>query len=504
MRFRTILLVLIGILVSLPLARPAETLQSLDNYYSQTLREWQDIPGMAVAVVRNDSVVFAKGYGTCTVGTDHPVNPHTRFAVASNSKAFTAALLGMLVSENKLRWDDRVIDYLPEFRMHDPYVTRDIRIRDLLTHRSGLPTYGGDMLWIGGGFDSDEIVRRIRFLEPVAPFRAEYHYNNLMFLTAGEIIEAVTGQSWEQVVRQRILDPLGMSETTTSIRQLRTLENVATPHEKLGGKITRVEYDSVDAVAAAAGLNSSVLDMSKWMRLNMNEGEFRGRQIIDPAILREMQSVQTPLEPGRLSRENLGMNFAGYGFGWHVSEYHGYKMVGHSGGLTGMISRQLFIPEKNIGVVVLTNFAPNSMTRAICYRTLDALLGFQEEDWSQIYLDRREANQKEKMQKQKRLRENRITGTTSAVPLEEFTGTYHEDLSGDVEIRMEEDHLVFDLYHRFVGDLQHWHYNTFRVTWRFPIFDMPDETFLTFSLNEEGAVEKFKVRFYHPHTFTRE
>ncbi len=332
-------------------------------------------------------------------------------------------------------------------------------------------------------------------MKPVAPFRAEYHYNNLMFLTAGQVIEAVTGKSWETVVHERILDPLGMEETNTSVRYFKDWTNVATPHEKLDGVVTQVPYDSVDAVAAAAGLNSNVLDMTRWMRLNMNEGSFRGRQVLDPDVIREMQSVQMPLTPSRLSRERMGSDFSGYGLGWGVSEYHGYKLIGHGGGLTGMISRQLFIPEKDIGVVVLTNFAPNSMTRAICYRTLDALLGLPEQEWNQIYLERRADRRKEQRAAAERLQESRVKGTSPSVSLEQFTGTYHEDLSGD--------HLVFDLYSRFVGDLKHWHYNTFRVTWRFPIFDMDDETFLTFRLNEAGEVEKLDVRFYHPRTFVK-
>jgi CubicO group peptidase (beta-lactamase class C family) len=488
----------------LPRTAPAQDvdLEALDRWIERVLEDW-DTPGLAVGIVHGDSLVFARGYGVRTLGEPERVDPHTRFAVASNTKAFTAAVLGTLVEDGQLDWDDRVTDYLPGFQMWDPWVTRDIRIRDLLTHRSGLATFGGDHLWIGSENGREEIVSRIRYLEPVGPFRASFHYQNLMFLVAGMVAEAVTGQSWDDLIRERIFEPLGMTESSTSVDDLAGLVDVASAHEVVQGELTVVAYDDVDGVAPAAAVNSNVVDMARWMRANLAEGELDGRRIFSVATAREMQSIQYPLGVSAWAAENLGRRFNGYGLGWFVSDYRGQKVVSHSGGLTGMISLQTLLPDVGLGVIVLTNYAPDAPTSAITYRIVDAFLGQPERDWNQVYVGFRDQAEARAARQEESLQASRVPGTEPSLPLEDYTGTYAEAAAGEARVRLEDGHLVFDYNPRHLGDLEHWHYDVFRVTWRHPIFDMPPRSFLRFELDEDGAVTGLEVTFYDPILFER-
>jgi len=475
-------------------------LEALDGWIEDLMEDWST-PGLAVGIVYGDSLVFARGYGERVIGSGQPVDEHTRFAIASNSKAFTAAALGMLVEEEKLGWDDRVIDYLPEFQMWDPWVTREIRLRDLLTHRSGLATFGGDHLWIGATNGREEIISRVRFMEPVGSFRASFHYQNLMFLVAGQVGHAASGVSWDEMIATRIFEPLGMTESSTSVRDLAGLENVAAAHEVVQGQLRVVDYDNVDGVAPAAAINSNVVDMARWMRVNLRGGEFEGHQVFSAGTAREMQRIQYPLGVSAWAAENLGRRFNGYGLGWFISDYKGRKVVSHSGGLTGMISLQTILPEEGLGVIVLTNYAPGAPTAAITNRILDAFLGEPERDWNEIFVGFRGQGEERARQREERLQAARIEGTEPSLSLEAYTGTYTEAVSGETVVLMEDGHLVFDYNPRHLGDLEHWHHDVFRVTWRHPIFDMAAQSFLRFELNEKGEVTGLEVTFYDPIRF---
>jgi len=498
----TALLLFCLVLGILPVLGQVSFLKDLDRYIEKSRQDWE-IPGLAVAIVKDDSVIFAKGYGVREIGKGAKVDEHTLFAVASNTKAFTASVLGMLVDEGKLNWDDRVTDYMDNFHMYDPYVTREITVRDLLTHRSGLPTFGGDHLWIGSSRSREEIISGLRYLKPSASFRTKYQYQNLMFLVAGQIIPEITGQTWDQAVKERIFEPLGMKESNTSVRYLEERKNVATPHEIVDGRLVPIKYDNVDGIAPAGAINSNVVDMARWMRLNLNRGVCEGTQILSPKIIREVHTIQFPLPVSSFSEENFGTRFSGYGLGWSISDFKGHKMVSHGGGLSGMISLQTLIPEKNLGVIVLTNFAPHSLTRALTYRILDALLGEPERDWSAEYLDRRKKAQERQKIAEKELQARRIKTTKPSLQLEAYTGRYFDELSGEVEVRLKKGRLVFDYNLRHIGDLEHWHYDTFRVTWRHGIFDMPGKSFLMFYLDEKGKVAKLRITFYDPIYFKR-
>jgi CubicO group peptidase (beta-lactamase class C family) len=495
---------LFAFLLSGPVSSPAQTVdwERIDGRIEAMLADWTT-PGLAVAVVQDDSIVFARGYGVRTLGEPDPVGPETRFAVASNTKAFTAALIVQLQEEGKLSIDDRVIDHLPEFRMHDPWITQELQIEDLLTHRNGLPTFGGDHLWIGQNLPRDEMVRRIRWLEPVGAFRASFHYQNLMYLVAGQVAAAVARQDWDALLQERILRPLGMTGSSTTLAALEGIADVASAHEKVGGELMPVEYDDVRGVAPAAALNSNVLDMAQWMRANLNGGEVDGNRVFSERSARAMQSIQYPLSVSPWAEANLGQRFSGYGLGWFIGEYRGRKVVSHSGGLTGMISLQTLLPEEGIGVVVLTNYAPSAPTRAITYTVLDALLGAPERDWNSVYRGFIEQGEQRRARAETELQEGRIPDTTPSLDLEAYTGRYEDELSGTAEVRLEDGHLVFDYNPRHLGDLEHWNHDVFRVHWRHQIFDMQPMTFLQFTLGQDGSVEALTVTFYDPIEFDR-
>jgi CubicO group peptidase (beta-lactamase class C family) len=474
----------------------------LDRYIEDAMQDWK-VPGLAIAVVKNDSIIMAKGYGVRKTGEEEKVDEHTLFAIASNTKAFTASLLGILVDQGKLGWDDRVIDYIPDLHMYDPYVTREISVRDLLTHRSGLPTFGGDHIWIGGQHSREEIISRLRYLEPSAPFRVRFQYQNLMFMLAGQVVQSIRKKSWEECISEQIFEPLGMRESNTSVSYLKDESNVATPHEIVRGELKPVEYDNVDVIAPAGAINSNVMDMARWMMLNLNAGVYGGKRILSGGVIRQLHSIQIPIGISTFSRDNFETRFSGYGLGWGVGEYKGYKVISHGGGLSGMISNQTLIPEEKLGIMVLSNLAPNSLPRAITYRILDALLGEPSRDWNEVYLNRREKERQKRKREEEKLLASRVRDTEPSLEPVKYTGTYHNRFSGEAEVRIEEGRLVFDYNPRHTGDLEHWHYNTFRVTWRNPIFDMSEKSFLTFCLDDNGKVAGLEVTFYHPIYFER-
>jgi len=401
--------VLLGIfavtVLSVPIAPgQAERFDPLDSYINTAIRDW-GVPGLALAIVQDDRVVHQKGFGTRTINTQDPVDEHTLFAIASNTKAFTATALGLLVQEGKLSWDDPVLKVLPDFQLYDPLVTRKICIRDLLCHRSGLGLWAGDLTWWDSIYDRKEVIRRIRFQRPVSDFRTSYCYTNLMFLVAGEIIPQVAGISWDRFIKQRFFDTLDMNRSTTSVKDLVNVENVATPHAMLDGELVAIDYVDVDNCAPAAAINSSVNDLSHWVRLQLNEGLYNGKRVVDSNIILETRKPHAMIRISDNSKRlNPSIHFSTYGLGFRTHDYQGRLVVNHTGGLDGMVSYVGFMPEENIGVIVLTNSDDHGLHRVLPLYVFDLLLGLDGKDWSTIYLeDFRETQERNKEQEKKQL-----------------------------------------------------------------------------------------------------
>jgi len=462
--------------------------------YAQKVHDDRNIPGMAIAIVKDDKVIFQKGYGVRDINKPDKVDENTLYAVASNSKAFTTASLAILIDEGKIGgWDDKVSKYLPEFQMYNPYVTSEMTIRDLVSHRSGLDTFSGDLLWYDTTYSTDEILRRVRFLKPVRGFRAGYGYQNLMFMAAGKIVEKVSGKKWGEFVKERILTPLGMTRTTTSVRDLK--DNYAMPHNESGGKLRALPLGNIDNSIGLAGINSSVADMAKWLRLQLGRGTFEGKQIFSKERSGEMwqQNIFIPVNPQPAPNAPTVM-FNGYGMGWFLQDYRGKKLVSHTGGLDGMITQTAMIPSENLGLVVLTN----SETGAIGImrnKILDVFLDAPKRDWNAEALERDKQGKAREAEQIKKEDAARVQNTKPSLDLKNYAGTYTSEMYGDVTVTEENGKLVMRLVPapNFVADLEHWHYDTFQIKWRSSVnYNFP-RGWVTFTIDKDGKTDQLKI-----------
>lgn len=474
-------------LIHAPALGQSGPLRGLDAYIESSMRAW-DVPGFAIAVVKGDSVVFARGYGVREIGKPDRVDENTVFAIASTSKAFTAAALGMLVDEKKLRWDDPAARHLPGFQLYDPYVTRELTVRDLLSHRSGLPR--GDRLWWGSPYDRREVLRRVRFLEPSSSFRSSYGYQNIMFIAAGEIIPSVTGTSWDEFLAQRIFRPLGMTRTSTTIRALP--DNVATPHMEVEGVVRPIAWRSFDNVGGAGSMNSSVADMARWLRLMLGRGQVDGARLLSDSVVKEMHTPQTVIRPDTLTeRLYPETSFRAYGLGWSLQDYRGHKLVSHGGSLDGMRTQVSMIPALGVGVVAISNMDGSNLQTAIAYRVLDAYLGrTPSRDWSADLLALRDRGERQEEERRRKREAARVTGTRPSLPLERYAGVYADSLYGRVEIAERGGRLIARMGASFEAELEHWHFDTFRATWNDP---QAGRSWLTFRLNARGEIAGLEV-----------
>ena len=475
-------------------AAQIEPAHELHEYIEAGMADWQ-IPGLAVAVVRHDSVVFMGGYGVRTVGTDDWVDEHTVFALASCTKAFTATALGILAGEGAIGWDDRANDFLPGFQLYDPWVTRHVTIRDLLSHRTGYPGWAADHLWQGSDRGPDEILHQFRYQKPAGDFRARYGYSNVMYLAAGEIIPAVTGQSWRRFVTARLLEPLGMYESTLSIDALEGRDNVATPHIEIHGKPEPVTWYDLTNVAPAMALNSNAVDMAAWLRLHLGHGVFDGDTLVSRRIIEDMQTPQIWYE-GPMDAAGLDdRSFSAYGLGWDLYDYHGRKAVRHSGSVDGMGSLITMIPGSELGVVVLTNMIPGQFPVALSNHIIDAVLGDPGTDWNAKLLQQRAKERKRAKKEEWYWDESRDPKAKRSLPLNEYLGEYFDTLSGSATVTKEDGELVFRYNAKYVGDLTHWQHDIYRVAWRDPYVRLWAGRFLIFVPDGKGGIDMLRVAF---------
>ncbi|MEQ1643229.1 MAG: serine hydrolase [Pyrinomonadaceae bacterium] len=487
------------ILLILPVFVPAQTLdeklKEIDGYAATVTDIWKGTSGagMAIAVIKDDKVVLQKGYGIRELGKPEKPDENTLFAIASNSKAFTTASLAILVDEKKLSWDDKVSKYLPDFQMYDPWVTSELTIRDLVTHRVGLDTFSGDLLWYETTYSADEILKRVRFLPKVSSFRTRYGYQNLMFIAAGKVVEKASGKGWCDFVTERILTPLGMSRTTCSIKNLP--DNAAWPHNESGGKLRRLARGNVDGAYAAAALNSSVADLSKWVRTQLASGKFEGKQIFSEAQAWGMHQpyLTQPISLGA-SRANPTRHFSGVASGWFVYDYQGVKVINHSGGLDGMLSYTVLIPEKNAGFVILTNSESPSFI-VMMNKIRDVLVDAPKRDWNAEAVAQIAAGKKNTDDETKKVDDSRVRDTKPSLALANYVGTYSDKMYGDVAIAEENGKLVMRFLPspNFVADLEHWHYDTWQIKWRPSVAYNFPRGFVTLTIDKNGKTEQLKV-----------
>lgn len=462
---------------------------AIDAYAAKARAEWS-APALALAIVKNDSVVFAKGYGVLEKGSTKAVDENTLFAIGSSSKAFTTAALAMLADAGRFRWDDRAAPYLPGWQLGDPWVTREVTIRDLVAHRIGLDR--ADYIWSGTEFSRDDIMRRQRYISTTASFRLKFGYNNHMFLAAGTVIEHLSGKTWDAFLRERIFDPLGMRRTNSSTKAFGSDPNVATPHARVGDTAVVIPWHNIDNIGPAGSINSSAREMAEWVRFQLGDGKWRGQQLISAANMDEMHAPQTviPLEPwfSSLSPVNHqmvpGTHFFLYGLGWFLQDYKGRKVVQHGGSIDGMRALVGLLPEEKLGLVVVTNLNPSSVDEALMFRIFDEYLGGTKRDWSRDMLTEFNAAAKKAEDAARAALGTRTPNTTPSLALARYAGTYSDSAFGDVKVEEEGGKLVLRAG-RLNADLEHWHYDTFKATYRNP---QRSAALVTFRLNGQGSV----------------
>ncbi len=466
-----------------PVAAQPEVLDGLGAYIEAAMEDWE-VPGLAIAVVKDDDVVYARGFGVRELGGSEPVDEHTMFAIASTTKAFTAAALGMLVDDGKLDWDDAVRRHMPAFELSDPYVTREVTVRDLLTHRTGLA--GHNNVWIASPFDRAEIVRRTRFLSQARPFRSGYGYNNIMYIAAGELVEAISGQLWDDFLQTRVFDPLDMTRTTTRSAVVDMKANVTSSHTQVDGDITPLYRRNYDALGGAGSMFSTVHDMAQWVRLHLANGKFEGMRLLEESTVEEMHEPQVVIGVGSADRRLFSdREFSAYGLGWRVHNYRGRKVVQHTGWVNYTRTQVGMIPSENIGMVAFSNATSSSLHTALMYHVFDALLGYSGTDWSERFLEHSEGSDNDDSGP------TRVAGTEPSLATDQYVGLYTDSLYGDIRVEVEDDGLVLRYSDEYVADLEHWHFDTYRATWRPAGFG---RTFATFDLDHRGRIESLDLR----------
>lgn len=470
----------------------------LDKLVETTLKSF-DVPGISVAIVKDGKIIHAKGYGVKSILTNEKVDANTLFGIASNSKAFTSAALAMLVDEEKLKWDDKVIKYISEFKMYNDYVTNEFTIRDLLTHRSGLGLGAGDlMIWPDGSdFKTQDIINNLHYLKPVSAFRTKYDYDNLLYIVAGEVIYRASGKTWCDFIEERIMKPLEMNKSAASYVRLKDTSNIIAPHVPTDGKLKVISRYKNQTFDAAAGIYSSVNDLSKWMIMQLQNGKYgveKQLQLFSKKEQDEMWQLQTIIPSN--ARPPYNTHFSGYGLGWFLSDVKGYKQVSHTGGLEGIVTQITLFPELNLGIVVLTNQQSGAAFSAITNTIKDSYLGIPYTDYVELY-SKREKDNVSKSDKET----DEVWATVAKnkndklkIDLKKYTGTFQDDWFGDILISEKKGKLYFSSKRSkaLAGEIFFYKDNTLVVKWNTRSFNA--DAFLSFELDKNGNMNILKMK----------
>jgi CubicO group peptidase (beta-lactamase class C family) len=486
MKIRVYFFSIIGLLLFSNSFSQQIQLDSLDLQIGEVIKDFE-IPGLSIGIIRNDSVIFSKGYGTLEIPKEKKVDENTLFGIGSISKSFTALTLGILVDEGKINWDDKVKEYLPYFELYDPYVTDNFTIRDLLTHRSGLKDVSGGTLWYHSDYSREEIIKRLKYLEPESSYREKPAYQNVMYVVASEIVQVVSGMSWDDFLKERVFEKLKMNNSTSLAKERENNINLAQPHiwDEEYKKIAIVQ-EKGDNLAPGGFIYSSAIEMSNYIRLLLNNGVINNDTVVSPKIINEIFKPQIIFADGGMFKNE----FSSYGFGWWLTPVNGHKIIEHSGGIDGMSAQLVMIKDMNVGFIILTNTSKEPSTFFLRALLLSELLN---EPLSDNFYSRvkewRENNIKEERESSKNI--SRSINTTPSLTLKDYSGKYTDKMYGDIfieRINKVELELTFSHTNVFKGKLEHWHFDTFKIDW----YDIrvPDG-FLTFNFNSKREIIGF-------------
>jgi CubicO group peptidase (beta-lactamase class C family) len=435
---KRIVISVIAVIVSFKIvAQPSFVKDSLDTYIEQGLT-YYSIPGLAITIVHNGKVVVQKGYGVTDYKTNQAVDENTLFMIASNSKLFTGTALAQLEYNKKLSLNDKIIKYFPNFKLYDPITTQLVTIKDMLGHHLGTKTFQGDFTFWNSKLSRQEIMNRMRFLQPAADFRASYGYCNSCFLTAGEVIPKATNMPWEVYVFDSIVSPLQMNNTYTLSAGLENLPNIAKPHtNNFTGKLQEIPFDRIDNLGPAGSMVSNVKDLSNWLLMQLDSGKFNGKQILQWPVVRKTRDMITPLS----SRKNGTTHFNAYGLGVFINDYYGKQVFSHTGGADGFVTNTCFIPEINLGISVLTNNDNQPFFEYLRMQIIDAYVGASYVNRSKENLSQHITDNQENIDKIYSWQQ-RVKGAKTPLPLKAFAGEYQNDLYGKIKISANENHLI--------------------------------------------------------------
>ncbi len=501
---RAFLIALVGLATPAFAAPPAGFDQRVEQ-----LRTTYGAPGVSIAIVENGAPTLAKGWGLREIGKPEPVGPDTIFVIGSTSKAFTVAALAILVDEGKLKWDDKIIDHMPDFRMWDSWVTREMTVRDLLVHRSGLGLGAGDLLFVpNSDLTRKETVRRLRYIKPATSFRSAYAYDNILYMVAGELVEAVSGEPWEKFTHTHIFTPLGMNNSTDTNAEFQASPDHAKPHGRIDGPIVGMgrqqtygpEAALADNAGPAGGVATSANDMTRWLLTQLNHGQVPGgsSRLFSAEQSTQMWAPVTlqPIDPKPPELSATQPNFEAYALGWDVQDYRGTKIISHGGAVFGSLTTVVLIPSKNVGFSIAVNSEDGEIVRGLMYELLDHYLGLPADRWPEkihAYKQTRLAAAA-KLVNAKQATPARVG---PSLPLDRYVGDYSDPWYGTIHVRRTADALAIQFPHStgMDGTLIHHQYDTFRTQ---PRLRWIEPAYVTFSIDADGKVDRVRMKPVSP------
>jgi len=505
-----------GLLVALLFcsAASASPTADIDAYAAQALQTF-DAPGMAVAIVEDGKTTLARGYGVRKLGESKKADEHTLFPIGSCTKAFTTAALAILVDEGKLDWEDKVVDKLPGFKLYDPFATAEMTVRDLLVHRSGLGLGAGDLLFLPAtDYTRKQLVHQLRYIKPATSFRSGYAYDNVLYITAGLLIEQISGMTWENFVQKRILDKLGMDDSTVSYRQAIRSSNHATLHARISGEMHGLGPNSAlpddpmrmesPNVAPAGSIQASAADIARWLAVQMNSGAMPGggrlfseasaKKMWEPLVIEPVDKLPSALDARK-------PNFREYALGWNVEDYRGHKLITHSGAVLGGKAVVVIVPEKRLGLAVMVNSEDGGARWAVFYHLLDEYLGLEPLDWIANFKTAVDDINSKGLEAQRKLAAQASAADAApagpSLPIAKYAGVYRDAWYGTVTIRQKGEGLAIQFDHTpaMHGALEHVRNDTFRT--RFDDRNLED-TYVTFALKPDGSIDQVKMQPVSP------
>lgn len=474
----------------------------IDQLVEQAMKKF-NVVGASVGIVKDGKIIHTKGYGFLSSKSKVKVNEHTQFAIASNSKAFTTAALALLVEDGKISWTDKVKTHIPEFKMYNEYVTENFNIQDLLTHRSGLGLGAGDLMFFpdGSDFTVKDVLSVFQHFSPQSAFRTKFDYDNLLYTVAGELIARVSSSSWEEFVEKRIIHPLNMDRSYTSLKGIKDKSNLANPHNTASGTTQEFSNFVKTMNGAAGGIFSNADDLCNWMLVHLNKGKYGAKldkKLFSEENQREMWKIHTSLNASRNPRYNA--HFSGYGLGWFLTDIKGNMSVSHTGGLPGMLSKTILIPDLKLGVVVLTNTEPGGgeLFSAVTQTIVDSYLGLDDYNWTDHYAKLAQESKGEADSVSGKVWETVRTANQKAFNPQDYTGVYEDKWFGKVEVFMKNEQLWIRSYRspKLNGAMQYYKANAFAVKWAYQ--DMNADALAIFSLDEEGKAQRIQMKGISP------